>query len=338
LRRGPIQGIRRFVAGREKKNAGPAANHPLGVHRDATRRIEDCHMGLDLALGGLILVSAIRGWLKGFLTQAIRLAGVVAAVYAAAPIREQVKPYVADQFPSIRPEVLDRILWWGAAVASYFLLVGVTGMVVSVSRRQTFGVAEPNRGDQFAGFGLGVIKGLIVASFVVAGLHRYAEPQLVQVTWAEDQKRESFAWSWNEQYHPAARIWSAPPVQHFVQHVQKMGLLNVPAKGKPDADAETPAEKPVQTASRTPKLELASASPPAPPARSRGLVRKPLVLKKPFELPAGRRNGATGASAPASTPPPGLPDLSTEGVDPEMAGLVQSILGKLQVMDGAPLP
>ena len=42
-------------------------------------------MGLDLALGGLVLISAIRGWLKGFLVQAIRLAGLVASVYAAGP-------------------------------------------------------------------------------------------------------------------------------------------------------------------------------------------------------------------------------------------------------------
>ena len=32
-------------------------------------------MGLDLALGVIVLLAAIRGWLKGFVLQAIRLSG-----------------------------------------------------------------------------------------------------------------------------------------------------------------------------------------------------------------------------------------------------------------------
>ena len=51
-------------------------------------------MGLDLALGGLVLLAAIRGWFKGFVMQAVRLSGLVACVYAADPIRDQVRPRV----------------------------------------------------------------------------------------------------------------------------------------------------------------------------------------------------------------------------------------------------
>jgi hypothetical protein len=97
-----------------------------------------------------------------------------------------------------------------------------------------------------------------VASFAVAGIQKYAEPQLIKVDWAEQQKQESYAWQWNAEYHPAARIWSAPPVQHFVQRIQQMGLMSAPGASKPESETD----KPVQTASRVPKLAL-----PADPRR-----------------------------------------------------------------------
>ena len=207
-------------------------------------------MGLDLALGGLVLLSAVRGWLKGFLIQAIKLVGLVASVYVAVPVRDPGKPYVVDYLPTMRPELVDRMLWWASAVVSYFVIVGIASLAVSVSRRQTFGIAEPNRGDQFAGLGLGLIKGLIVASFLVAALEKYAKPQIARIDWAGDQIKSSTSWDWNERYHPAAQIWSAPPVQRFVNHIQRMGLMSPPGKPEPEP------EKPMQTASRSPKLSV----------------------------------------------------------------------------------
>jgi uncharacterized membrane protein required for colicin V production len=178
-------------------------------------------MGLDLALGGLVLLMAIRGWLRGFVLQAIRLAGLVASVYVAAPVRDQVKPFAVDYLPTIRPDPLDRLLWWASAVVSYFVIVGIASLIVAVSRRQPYGLAEPNRSDQFAGFGLGMIKGLLAAAFIVAGVHKHGESYLTKVDWAQQQTKESFAWDWNARYHPAARVWTSQPVQQFVTHVQR---------------------------------------------------------------------------------------------------------------------
>src|SRR3954464_3407468 len=107
-------------------------------------------MGLDLVLGAIVLVSAIRGWLKGFLLQAIRLSGLVACVYLADPVRDLAKPYVLPHLPSVRPELVDRLLWWSAGAISYVALVGFATFVHKLSRRQTFGIAEPNRNDQYA--------------------------------------------------------------------------------------------------------------------------------------------------------------------------------------------
>ncbi|HEY2158980.1 MAG TPA: CvpA family protein, partial [Isosphaeraceae bacterium] len=60
-------------------------------------------MGLDILLGLVILAAAVRGWFRGFVLQAIRLGGLVGAVYSAAPIRDAARPYVNEYLPSIRP-------------------------------------------------------------------------------------------------------------------------------------------------------------------------------------------------------------------------------------------
>ena len=69
-------------------------------------------MGLDVALGVIILIAAIRGWLQGFLYQAIRISGLIACVYLAAPVRDQAKPYILPYLPTIHPDLVDRLFWW----------------------------------------------------------------------------------------------------------------------------------------------------------------------------------------------------------------------------------
>jgi uncharacterized membrane protein required for colicin V production len=208
-------------------------------------------MGLDLALGVIVLLAAIRGWLKGFLLQAIRLTGLVACVYVADPVRDLAKPYVLPHLPSVRPELVDRLLWWSSAAVSYVVLVGLATLIANYSRRQAFGLAEPRRNDQYAGFALGALKGLVVAMFLVAGLERFALERVRAISWAEEQVQTSKALKWNAQFQPVARIWESPPVKHFVDHIQRMGL-----KTPPSASAGTE-PKPLQAASsRPPRLLL----------------------------------------------------------------------------------
>jgi uncharacterized membrane protein required for colicin V production len=213
-------------------------------------------MGLDLALGVIVLVAAIRGWLKGFILPAIRLAGLVACVYAADPVRDLAKPYVGPLLPSIRPELVDRLLWWTASALSYVVLVGLAIMLYRFSQRQAFGLAEPRRNDQYAGFALGALKGLVAVMFLVAGLEHFAVDRVKGIGWAEEQVQTSKVIRWNAQYHPVARIWASPPVRHFVDHVQRMGLKT------PASASATAADKPLQAASnRPPRLLLPSTSP-----------------------------------------------------------------------------
>jgi uncharacterized membrane protein required for colicin V production len=218
-------------------------------------------MGLDLALGGLVLITAIRGWFRGFVLQAVRLVGLVACVYAADPVRDQAKPYVLPYLPSVKPELVDRGLWWCSAILSYVVLVGLASLALKIYRRKPFGLEEANRNDQIAGALLGLAKGAVVAAFVAAGVQNYALTHLKNIQWVDEQAKSSEVLRWSDRYRPVPRIWSSPPVQHYVNHVRKRGLY---------APAEPPAEPPpVQTASRTPKLEWPAADPP--PADDREL-------------------------------------------------------------------
>ena len=42
-------------------------------------------MGLDLALGVVILIAAFRGWFQGFVSQTVEIVGLIACVYLGRP-------------------------------------------------------------------------------------------------------------------------------------------------------------------------------------------------------------------------------------------------------------
>jgi uncharacterized membrane protein required for colicin V production len=212
-------------------------------------------MGLDVALGVIVLLSAIRGWLKGFVSQAIRLSGLVACVYLADPVRDLAGPRVVRYLPSIRPELTGRLLWWASAVASYLLLVAMANLVVKLTRQHVIGEAETGRNDQFAGFVLGACKGLIAAFFVAAGIQTHAADRVQGVAWAEEQVQTSKSLRWNARYQPVAKIWASPPVRHFVDQIKRHGL-----SGPPSPDEEDDPEPLQATSSRAPRLAIPSPS------------------------------------------------------------------------------
>src|SRR5208337_3410691 len=49
-------------------------------------------------------------------------------------VREQVRPSVLGKMPAIDAGLLDRILWWVAAVVSYIVLVGLTTLAIQLTR------------------------------------------------------------------------------------------------------------------------------------------------------------------------------------------------------------
>jgi uncharacterized membrane protein required for colicin V production len=224
---------------------------------------EELTMGLDLALGVVILICAFRGWFRGFTSQAVRIGGVIACVYLADPVRDYAKPRVLPYLPKIPPELVDPVLWWVSAVLTFVVLVGLTTLVIKMSRRPEIpGLPEPRRNDQFAGLLLGLVKGALIAVFLTAGIatgiQKFAPTHLQSNAWAEDQAKNSRALKWNEEYQPALKIWNSQPVTHFRNHIQRMGFEN-PTKPSPSADdngSEATAGPPVQTASRTSDRQL----------------------------------------------------------------------------------
>ncbi len=144
-------------------------------------------MGLDIALGIMVLLAAIRGWFRGFVIQAIRLGGLVGCVYAAGPLRDYARvlrlALPGDADPP--PPMLDRLLWWTSAVVSYVtMVVGLASLAVKLYRRRPYGEPEPNHADQFAGMLLAAGKAAVVASFLVGALDKYALSWVKQVPWA----------------------------------------------------------------------------------------------------------------------------------------------------------
>jgi uncharacterized membrane protein required for colicin V production len=210
-------------------------------------------MGLDVALAIVILIGALRGWVRGFVGQAMRIAGLIACVYVADPLRDQVRPHVGPYVQSIPAELVDRLLWWACAAASYVVMVGATTLLIKMSRRPEIpGIPDSSgRNDQFGGFLLGAAKGTLVVAFLAAGIQKYGLDQAKTVPWAEEQVKTSLSLKWTTEFQPVPKIWSSIPVQNFVNHIRTMGLQ------PPDQDAAKPGadsaaqQPPVQTASRS---------------------------------------------------------------------------------------
>lgn len=182
-------------------------------------------MGLDVALGAVILFSAIRGWLRGFVSQAVRIAGFVGCFYLADFARDQARPHVLERLPKIEPELLDRLLWWVCAVVCYVATVGFVTLAIKLSRRpDASGSPGVRRDNQFAGFMLGAAKGALVAIFLAAGVHKYAQEIPPRAEWAGRYLEGSLALQWTERHQPAPKIWESPPVRRFVEHIRRNGL------------------------------------------------------------------------------------------------------------------
>ncbi len=166
-------------------------------------------------------------------------------------MRDYAKPYVLPHLSSIDPSVIDRILWWVSAVAVNLVLVGVATLVIKMTRRPEIpGIVQSGRNDQFAGFFVGAMKGLLAAVFVAAGIQNYAMDQIKSVTWADEQVKASWALKWSEAYQPARKIWASRPVRHIVDHIERMGLRRPGDPSEAQSGEDPAGEEVVRTASR----------------------------------------------------------------------------------------
>ena len=180
------------------------------------------------------------------------------------------------------PDLVDRLLWWVCASLSYIVLVGAATLALKMTKRPEIpGMpTQRSRNEQFAGFLLGIAKGGLIGAFLVGALDTYGLKQIESIPWAEKQARSSLALQWNNQYHPAAKIWTSVPVRHFVNHIQRMGL-QAPTDSSPQDRSEDADGRPVvQTARRASSEGLRKATgredpqglpapPPAPTSKAK---------------------------------------------------------------------
>jgi uncharacterized membrane protein required for colicin V production len=223
-------------------------------------------MGLDLALGAIVLLGAFRGWFKGFVSQAVRIAGFVACFYLADPVCEQARPYVLAKLPSIAPGLMDRILWWVAVVVSYVVLVGLATLAIQLTRSPAEpGAPKSRRDNQFGGMMLGSAKSLLVVALIAAAIHQYAPEFVGNARWAERQLTGSYALLWTETYRPIPRIWSIAPVRQFVEHIQRNGLRDrMEGEAEKKVVERDPTSEEAEGIQRPPRLDLTPAEDPSP--------------------------------------------------------------------------
>jgi Colicin V production protein len=225
-------------------------------------------MGLDIVLGVVVLAFAVRGWLRGFWAQSIRLSGLVASVYAAGPLRDAARPFVADHLSSIEPGVLDRLLWWGSALIAFIVMTGLATGILNLAnrRRRDDGLPPQHRGDQSAGVFLGLAKGAVLAAFMLQGVSDYSKEYAEQGGWFGRQVQTSRVLPYAEQYQPARAIWKSEPVQHFVAVVREEGIGTLPTPAQlaaptmPDSSTIAPT---IRTARRPSPLQVPAAPAPA---------------------------------------------------------------------------
>ncbi|MGO9600729.1 MAG: CvpA family protein [Isosphaeraceae bacterium] len=194
-------------------------------------------MGLDLALGVIVLFAAFRGWLKGFVSQAVRIVGFIACFYLADPLRDQARPFLLGKMPAINPSLMDRILWWIAAVVSYVLLVGLTTLIIQLSRNPPpkDSTLSARREDQIGGLIIGLGKGLLVAAALATAAENYKATLIQNIPLIERQCRGSYTLAWTAIYRPIPRLLATVPVRNFVEHITRNGLNG---RMQPEVEAE----------------------------------------------------------------------------------------------------
>ncbi len=213
-------------------------------------------MGLDIALGVIALLWALRGWLKGFVDQAVQLGGIVASVYVAGPLRDALMPRLSPKLPSVDPMVLEKLVWWSSAAISFVVIVGLASTILKLSRRRPAGLEpEPSYSDQSAGLLLGLVKAAVAFSFALAAVDQYALGFLKGAEWSDKYVATSYALTWARDAKPAERIWKCQPVRLFVAEIKKSGVEMKPTKSSEKSD-DTSAISALPEGDSTKSLEL----------------------------------------------------------------------------------
>lgn len=129
----------------------------------------------DAVAAVVVLVFALRGGMKGFVWQALRLAGLVAALSLAARVARPVGRWLASAF-SFVPPGREEIVGWAVVLVGMYLLVAFAATRAKDLMREE-GLAVP---DRALGAALGALWGFGLVTLAFTLWASTKEPEDVQ--------------------------------------------------------------------------------------------------------------------------------------------------------------
>ena len=102
------------------------------------------------------LVLAVRGAIKGFVWQAVRTIGLIAALWGATVFADRFGDWLDTHIPMM-PDVASDVIAWILIAAGVFLLVSYFAHMA----RGAIRTADLTAPDRVLGFGLGAVMGLV---------------------------------------------------------------------------------------------------------------------------------------------------------------------------------
>ena len=159
---------------------------------------------IDLALGGILVISALVGLMRGFVKEVLSLIAWFVAAYAAWMLAEPVaRDYVSRVF---NDEKIAYIAALGAIFIGTLFLIGVVNLLISQVLKMT-GLGFL---DRLLGLILGTVRGILIGALVVFALKFMVGTPDKLPMWKESQLAPYFesmaAWGY-EQLSPKAREW-----------------------------------------------------------------------------------------------------------------------------------
>jgi membrane protein required for colicin V production len=208
-------------------------------------------MWLDLGALVLIVGFAVLGFFMGIIVQIFRLIGMVAIFFYIYFVAEPVGEWLAVHMQMGSIAAYYTALIGGALVIyAIFALLGR-----SISNMVSKGGEAPQTLDRVLGFGLGVVKGLVVAFLVLCMFDMVPSGKFGGSPWVTAQKRES---SLIPRVHP----WNPLPELSFLQYAEEYKkIADEYYRGDPTALNLLLIQPPAKALRANPKFEVAAHDP-----------------------------------------------------------------------------
>lgn len=119
--------------------------------------------GVDIVVGVICLILAIRGAFKGFVWQTVRTLGAIGALWAATLLHEPVGTWLVERLDFIPASWSDFVGWVSVAIGVWLVVSFIAHLARGVIRS-----ADLTGGDRVLGFVLGAVLGIALSTFLFA--------------------------------------------------------------------------------------------------------------------------------------------------------------------------